>query len=721
MMPRFLRLLATLVCTAVLATPAHAAPVARDHTTVELVAESPTVAPGKPVTLALRLTPAAGWHTYWKNPGDSGLETSLDWTLPSGFTAGELAYPTPARIPFGELVNFGYAGDTTLLVTLTPPATLAPGAALPLKAKASWLVCDDQQCVPEDAELALTLTAGDGAADPAQAALFAAARAAMPLAVDWPARFRINGDRFTLAVPLGVPARGIEQVYFFPLDDGALSYADMQDVVVDQDKLWLTTKAGYKTTLDRLSGVLTIKLAGAPKANAYLLVASRDEEQATAIPAGAQALGKGNGGNGGNNDNGAPTPGRGGTLLLAALGGAVLGGLLLNLMPCVFPILSLKALSLARAGESDAHARIEALAYTAGVLATMAGLGGLLLVLRAGGDAVGWAFHLQDPRVVAVLALLMTAIGFNLAGLFEVNLGIAGSGQSLAGQGGVLGAFWTGALAVLVATPCTAPFMAASLGATLTLPAGLALLVYLSLGLGMALPFLAIGFLPALRRRLPRPGAWMDGFRRLLAFPMFATALWLFWVMGQQVGVDGMTLTLAVALLLALLLWSVGRAQAAHRPTRWRWVATALVIALASGAALPRITPLSAEAGTPALAAADKPLGATPYSEARLAALLAAGTPTFVYFTADWCVTCKVNEKVALSRDEVAQAFAKAGVVTLEGDWTRRDAEIAATLKRYGRDGVPLYLYFAPRGDKSAPRVLPQVLTPQTLIDTVRT
>lgn len=709
-MKRILLLLAALL---VAASPAQANPVQRDHTTVELVAESQTIAAGRPVTLALRLTPAAGWHTYWKNPGDSGLETSLDWTLPAGFSASDIAYPTPVRVPFGDLVNYGYKADATLLVTLTPPATLAPGAAIPLRTKASWLVCDDQQCVPEDAELTLTLTAGDGATDPAQATLFAAARAAMPLPVDWPARFTVSGDQFRLTVPLGVAAKGIEQVYFFPLDDGAITYAESQDVVVDGDRLWLTTKAGYKTTLDRVSGVLTIKLAGAPKANAYLLTATRDDKAASAVPAGARPLSA-------NTQGGPPSDGSDVPLLLTALGGALLGGLLLNLMPCVFPILSLKALGLARAGESDAHARVEAVAYTAGVLATMAALGGLLLALRAGGDAVGWAFHLQDPRLVALLALLMTAIGLNLAGLFEINLAIAGSGQRLVSQGGTQGAFWTGALAVLVATPCTAPFMAASLGATLTLPASLSMLVYLGLGLGMALPFLAIGFVPALRRRLPRPGAWMDGFRRLLAFPMLATALWLFWVMGQQVGVDGMALALALALLTALLLWSVGRAQTAHRPTRWRWITTLVVVGLAGSATLTRVGGDPATPGAGLATASDNPLGATAYSDARLEALLAAGTPTFVYFTADWCVTCKVNEKVALFRDDVAATFREAGVVTLEGDWTRRDAEIAATLKRYGRDGVPLYLYFAPDRRRDAPVILPQVLTVQTLINVVR-
>lgn len=705
---------------------ALANPVARTHTTVELVAETASVAPGKPLTLALRMTPQPKWHTYWKNPGDSGMETTVTWTLPDGFKAGELEYPTPIRLPFGgELLNFAYEGASTLLVQLTPPAGLTPGGTVPITAKAAWLVCDDQQCVPEDAELRLTLPVGNGAADPAKRDLFASARAAMPVAVDWPVKFTTSNERFTLETPWALGKADVEEVLFYPLEDGVISYTAVQDAQVTDERLRLSIPVGYKPDVNKVSGVLTVRLAGAPKPDAFLITATRDASLSAALPPGKVISSGGMephaptsggssaavGASGGSNSAGISLP--------LAIGSALLGGLLLNLMPCVFPILSLKALSLARAGNSEREARTEGLAYTGGVLATMALLGGLLLALKAGGEAVGWAFHLQDPRMVALLALLMTAIGLNLAGVFEVTTRLAGTGQGLVSRGGAQGSFWTGALAVLVATPCTAPFMAAALGATLTLPPALSLLVYLALGLGMALPFLALGFIRPLRALLPRPGAWMETFRRVLAFPMFATALWLFWIVGRQLGLDAMVAGLAVALLMALSLWLVGRAQEAGKRMHLGWGLAALLVALGGGLSIPKLGVTEAVASNGSGVQTAHGLTVEPFSEAKLSELVQAGTPTFVYFTADWCVTCKVNERVALERTEVAEAFKKAGVSVLMGDWTRRDDTITAVLRRHGRDGVPLYLYFPKGATTDSPVVLPQILTPSLLIETV--
>ena len=708
---------------------ALANPVQRAHTTVELSAESASIAPGKPLTLALHMTPIPQWHTYWKNPGDSGMETTVTWDLPDGFKASELQYPTPTRLPFGgELVNFGYEGPSTLLVTLTPPADLKPGVSVPIKAKADWLVCDDEQCVPEGAELTLTLPVGDGSANPAKSALFASARAAMPTPVDWEVKFNAEGERFTLEAPWSLPETGIEQVLFYPVEDGLISYTATQDAMVLNGTLRLSTKAGYKPdATDRVTGVLTVKLRGAPKADAFFITATRDKALPAMLPPGKVITSGGMGGGphgGGVDGSQSADSGSADTVakigLPLALGFALLGGLLLNLMPCVFPILSLKALSLARAGGSEREAKQEAVAYTGGVLLTMGLLGGLLLVLRAGGEAVGWAFHLQDPRLVSLLALLMTAIGLNLAGVFEVSTRLAGAGQGLVSSGGARGAFWTGALAVLVATPCTAPFMAAALGAALTLPPALGLAVYLCLGLGMALPFLLLGFVRPIRALLPRPGAWMDTFRRVLAFPMFGTALWLFWIVGRQVGLDAMVAGLAIALLMALALWLAGRAQANGRPMRFGWATAALLVALAGGLTAPKLGAEGAgtgSSGEPQLAAQG--LEVQPFTDAKLDTLLASGTPTFVYFTADWCVTCKLNERVALERPQVADAFREAGVSVLVGDWTRRDDEITTVLRRYGRDGVPLYLYFPEGAAKDQPVVLPQILTPSLLVETV--
>jgi thiol:disulfide interchange protein len=384
------------------------------------------------------------------------------------------------------------------------------------------------------------------------------------------------------------------------------------------------------------------------------------------------------------------------------LGGAILGGLLLNIMPCVFPILSLKALSLARAGEDARHARRDALAYAAGIILVCVGLGVTLLALRSGGAALGWAFQLQDPRVITMLLLLTGAIGFNLAGLFE--LPMLTGGERLAGTGGAAGSFWTGALAAFVATPCTGPFMAAALGAALVLPAAAAIAIFLGLGLGLALPFLLLGFVPALRRKLPKPGAWMATLRHILSLPMFATALGLAWILGRQAGVDAMALGLALLILFIVALWWVGRRQIMGRSGAWWPVMPALLIAAVAVAEMPIATVKGEESSTSDSIA---------FSEPRLQALRAEGKPIFLYFTADWCLTCKVNEKTAIDRSEVKEAFRKQGVAVMVGDWTRGDAGIGRFLARHGRSGVPFYLFY-PRGD-GEPQALPQILTPGLL------
>jgi thiol:disulfide interchange protein len=380
---------------------------------------------------------------------------------------------------------------------------------------------------------------------------------------------------------------------------------------------------------------------------------------------------------------------------LVAFAGAVLGGLILNVMPCVFPILSLKALSLARSGGGEREARAEALAYTGGVVAVCLALGAAILALRAGGSAVGWAFQLQDPRMILLLLVLSVAISLNLSGLFEVPM------PRFAGTGGVGGAFATGALAAFVATPCSGPFMGAALGAALVLPWPAALAVFAGLGIGLALPFLALGFVPALRKRLPKPGAWMDRVRRVLAVPMWLTALGLAWLLGRQAGVDGMTVGLGAALVAGFGLWIGGRRQ--HRGLGLGWSAALLVLSL-GGAAL-----VSRTAATAAVASA----ASEPFSEARLAALRAEKRPVFAYFTADWCLSCKVNEKAAIERSGVQAAWARDKVAVLVGDWTDGDPVLGRFIEAHNRAGVPLYLYYAPGAPE--PRVLPQVLTPGML------
>ena len=650
-----------------------------------LIAESPVVVPGETVTLALTMRPSKGWHGYWKNPGDSGMETQIAWQLPAGLRAGPIQYPVPDRLIIAGLMNYVYEGDYAQLIDVKVPAGVAAGTRLPIRARVDYLACTDEICVPETANVAVDLQAGSAPGARATNAMFDRFRQALPKPLGSEARFERSGNRFRIAIP--VPA-GLElrDPYFYPLTDGALSYAAAQSFSRSGDTLIVETDSPSSGgSLGAVEGVLKLS-----DGNGLSLKAVPG-----AVPAAGDPLAQ---------EGGEPSPGA--STVLAALLGAVIGGLLLNIMPCVFPILSLKALSLAKAGGDEGAARREAVAYTAGAVLICLALGAALLGLRAGGAAAGWAFQLQDPRVILALLLLITAVALNLAGLFELPALTGGGG--LAGRGGTGGAFWTGALAAFVATPCTGPFMGAALGAALVLPAALALAVFAGLGFGLALPFLALGFVPALRRRLPKPGVWMDRFRRLMSVPMFLTALALAWVLGRQAGVDGMALGLGAAMTVGLALWWVGRQQG--RARSWLPLAPAALVAVGVMFLVPTAAP------EPAMASQQGVLKSEPFSEARLAALQEAGRPVFVYFTADWCVTCKVNEKGALEREQVAEAFAGKQVAVLVGDWTRGDAAIGRFLEKHGRSGVPLYLYYEPG---KPVEVLPQVLTPSRLVSMV--
>jgi len=658
------------------------ASVQNEHTRAELLLESAAPAPGKAVAFGIALTPKPGWHTYWSNPGDTGLATQAEWTLPAGAAASLLRYPVPKTFLVQGLMNYVLGPDAVLLGELKVPAAMKAGDALPIRVKLDWLVCDDKLCVPESATLSLDARIGDGAPDPAVAPRFRSARAGMPSELGAPATFALEGGTLILAAPLD-PGLKLKSAYFFPSTEEVVDYAKPQVAGFGDGTLRLAIPAAEGAKAARVEGLLKLEVEGAERPVGLLLTAAP-----SAVPAPLPPLAGGDA---------AASPGLATILLLA-----VLGGLVLNVMPCVFPILSLKALSLARSGETEAGARREALAYTAGVVLVCLALGGAILGLRAAGTSVGWAFQLQDPRVITLLLLLMTAVALNLAGLFEIDVAGRGAGGSLAGRGGAAGAFWTGALAAFVATPCTGPFMGVALGAALVLPPAQGLAVFGGLGLGLALPFLLLGFVPALRRRLPKPGAWMDRLRRILSVPMFLTALGLAWVLGRQAGVEGMTLGLAAALALGLLLWWIGRAQAAQRG-----LAIPALLALAASAAAIAVVPTETPAATSSAEAAT--LAAQPFSEERLAELRAGGTPVFAYFTADWCITCKVNERGAMASAEVSDAFAKAGVVTLVGDWTDGDPAITRFLEAQGRSGVPLYLYYAPGATE--PQLLPQLLT----------
>ncbi|KQU49672.1 thiol:disulfide interchange protein [Sphingomonas sp. Leaf339] len=635
------------------------------HLAMQLVAESERPKAGDTVTLALATTPAAGWHGYWSNPGDAGFPATFGWTLPKGVTAETPAWPVPETLVVAGLMNYVYERPYAPLVKLRVPAGLAAGTVLPIGLKLDYLVCTRTVCVPEQQTLATTLTVGggtvgDGAVAPATRARFDAWRQAIPRPLDTPATWAVKDGALKVAVPYPADA-ALAEPYLFPTAPGSIEGAAPQTVVRVGDQLVVTTKG---TPAGPFEAVLRI---GDGRGLAI-------KAQAGVVPDAGGAGGAGQ-----------PWV----VAALLAFAGAVIGGLILNVMPCVFPILSLKALSLARANVAEREARREALAYTAGVVLVCLGLGAVILGLRAGGATVGWAFQLQDPRVVVVLLLLSVAIALNLSGLFEMPM------PRWAGEAGSGGSFATGALAAFVATPCSGPFMGAALGAALVLPVPAALAVFAGLGLGLALPFLLLGFVPRLRKRLPKPGAWMARLRRILSVPMWLTALALVWVLGRQAGVDGMTLGLGAALVAALALWAGGRRQMAGLSLGWTLVPVAASLGVAA-----LVQPVAA---TPSAAAGEA------FSEVRLAALRAEGRPVFAYFTADWCLTCKVNEKAAIDRAGVQAAFAKNKVAVLIGDWTDGDPVLGRFIERHNRAGVPLYLYYAP-GAKEA-RVLPQVLT----------
>ena len=666
-------LIAMMLQLLVVALPGHA--LAREtNITASLIAEGPG-APGQTITLAFLMQPKPGWHGYWQNPGDAGLGMGLEWTLPAGGKAGAPQYPVPETLLIAGLMNHVYEHDYAVLVPLTLPANAAPGQRLDVAVNATWLACTDEVCVPEQGRLTTTVTVGSGARD----ARFDGWRAALPAPLGIPASFAWDGAKVRIGIPLPAAVQ-LDRPHLFLADDRVVDYAAPQAFFRQGDLLVVE--------LDRA------KIAPAQPAalNAVLrLNSAGDGVTLTAAPGPVKAGGERVGGEAASS---APL----GLLVLAALA----GGLLLNVMPCVFPILSLKALSLARAGESEAQARAEGLAYTAGGVLACLALGGLMLGLRAAGQEVGWAFQLQEPLVVAALLLVAVAITANLAGLYEFAV------PGFASAGSPQGAFATGLLAAFAATPCTGPFMAAAMGAALLLPPLPALLLFGALGLGLALPFLAIAFVPALRRMLPRPGAWMVWFRRAMAVPMGLTALALVWLASRVAGSAFAFSAALLGFLLVCALLLLGRRQR-HGLGGGRLVLAALVaIAVIAALGLPTVV----RAPT---AAATGILPAQPFSEDALAKARASGKPVFAWFTADWCLTCKVNEQVAIEREDTRAAFERAGVVVLRGDWTRRDPVITRYLAAQGAAGVPLYVWYPAGG--GAPQQLPQVLTPAMLAD----
>lgn len=659
-----------------------------------LIAEEGEIAPGGTLHVALQEIIRPSWHTYWRNPGEAGFPTDIKWTLPPGWKAGAIQWPYPHRLPVPPLMNYGYEGTLWLLSDITVPKDAAPGLVT-LKADASWLVCQ-QVCIPEEKVLTLDVAVSPSPVAPYAtiAQQFDAARAKLPTASPWPVVFA-SGDKLDLFVQSPALAKAqLKDATFFPDSEGVIAGMAPQVIgAADNGLVLRLTPAKGAKPPKSLDGVLVLTSADGS------VQAMDIHGQPGTVPSAQFAEG------------GAETG------LWLSLLFALIGGLILNLMPCVLPILAMKALALANVAHSDrSEAAREGFAYGIGAILSFVALGALLVALRAGGQAIGWGFQLQEPAAVAFFALLVFAVGLNLSGIFEFSSGIT-AGDALTRRGGSVGSFFTGVLAVAVAAPCTAPFMAAALGYALTQSALAAVAVFLALGIGFALPFVLVGLAPALLRVLPKPGAWMSTFKQLLAFPMYGAAVWLVWVLTQETGFTALIAILGAMVLLAFAAWAWTVSRNAG--SGWRAAGTAFALLGLIGAAASLVV-IHMDTIPPAAMAAHKEVAGIPceaYTAKRLAHLRAEKRPVFVDATAAWCITCMVNEKVALANDPVRNAFARKHVAYLIADWTNRNAEITALLAANGRSGVPLYLYYAPGA--ANPVVLPQILTEDEVIKVI--
>lgn len=677
------------------------------HISVSLLASTEQPQPGQTFTIGVQVIPDPGWHSYWSNPGESGLAPTVAWQAPARLSFGPLEHPAPQLLNVMGITSYVHEGKHILLSKVRVGSSISRGTPLPITAQMRWLACSASLCVPGHATLHLDLVAGAGSPGPAAPALKKAAQQ-LPRRAQ-PGSFAKQNGKLVLQLPhaMRVNAAGLA---FFPDQNGVVdSTAERVSVAGDTVEIAMPSAGPLGASI---SGVVS------DGRDAYRLAFRRSETPAAASvssvtldPAAAhQAPTSADG-----DRHIAPSPTKSGSAsllhnvgsgaaavdaspsILGALVAAILGGLLLNLMPCVFPVLSIKAIALARAGTSQRTARVDALAYMAGTILACSALGLLIMLLRLAGDQVGWSFQLQHPATTLALILLATTITLNLAGVFEVpGVSVSGTPSSLRPAVMSLSA---GALTAFVATPCSGPFMAGALGATLLLPPVMSLAIYAGLGFGLALPMLAVAFLPSARRALPAPGPWMETFRRWMALPTGLAAVALLWLLQRQAGsVAGVEAVLLV-ILISLSLWWIGARQKRDKRGSWR----GLIPLAAAAAGLILMEPTYNSVGaTPASSVVQQ------FSETRLAQLRRAGVPVFVDITADWCLTCKINERFAIDRPETRAAFNRAGIVMLRGDWTNGDPAITRFLASQGRNSIPFYLFYPAR---DAPEVLPQLLS----------
>jgi len=678
-----------------------------------LIPEVASIQPGTPFTVAIRFQMDPGWHNYWRNAGDSGLPTTVEWDLPAGFRAGEIQWPYPERIVAYPLVDYGYSHEVALLVEITPPRDLRVGSSVKLAARVDWLICE-RVCLPayEEVEAQLPVKAEAPAPDPAWTDLFAATRNRLPREVPgWTLSAEVTEGGYQLHVRNGARGRPVpEEIYFYPAQKNVVAHSKPQERTPAEGGFNLDLAGSPYATqpITPLRGVLVAEGGGSWDADGGVVAMAVDVPVEGAPPPPAETQDAGEAGEAG--VAGATVPAAGGDLtLMLALAFAFFGGILLNLMPCVFPVLSLKILGAAGQGGVDRRTvRNQGLVFGLGVVLSFLSLAGALVALRAGGAGLGWGFQLQSPFFVAAMAGLFFAIGLNLMGVFEVGAALTRLGSRPGAPSGYGESLASGVLATVIATPCTAPFMGAALGFALTRSVPETLLIFGLLGLGMALPYVVLSMAPGLLERLPRPGAWMETMKQILAFPMFATVIWLVWVFGQQAGVGGATYLLMALLLVGAAGWMVGRW---HRTDlRSGVMARALsVIVLA----LAVLAVVKGSAQEPPISAVREDWLA--FSPEELARTVEAGQPAFVDFTAAWCLTCQVNERLVLSTETVMGAFRNRNVALFKADWTRQDPVITAALEGLGRSGVPVYVLYSGLPG-SEPVVLPAILTQEIVV-----
>lgn len=662
---------------------------------IRLLPEYGQVKGGDTIWIGVEQSIAPHWHTYWKNPGDSGTPTRIEWTLPQGFSVSDIHWPAPKKLPYGPLLNYGYEDNVILLQELSIPKNL-PEGPITLSADLEILVCKEE-CIPEYGTYSLTLN-GVGSETEDNSAYLATAHAKVPQQTEWHATFHEENNAFIITLKAdedaGFSQMSADNLSFFPADWGLVDNPENAEITVDGNTIKIKQPRGERplSGMNSISGVL--KHENGDKVQAFNFSAT--PKTINAVIEKTMDMG----------DTADYT-------IIKALLFAFIGGLILNLMPCVFPVLSIKALSLVKTAEKHpVQARIHGIAYTLGVLLSFLAIAGLLILLQASGAQIGWGFQLQNPFIVGLLAYLLFIIGLNLLGVFEFSLPFANAGGALTQHSGYGGSFFTGVLATLVAAPCTAPFMAGAIGFAFTQPPVISLIIFAALGLGLAAPYLILSFTPQLQHVLPKPGPWMNTFKQFLAFPMFVAALWLVWVLSEQTGTIGMSAILLGMVLIRFSIWLF-----AHKPQNQ--IGRGLILLLSTIAIGGALLLIPHDMSAPANAESTQLTFGETFSEQKLEQALAGDNPVFVEMTAAWCITCKVNHAVALNIDSTKELFKNENVTYLIGDWTNEDPVITKYLNRYGRAGVPLYVLYGKRNpqtnERPEPQILPQVLSPATV------